>query len=98
MAFLARNGSVLTFEHIPGLLVVKLLLGRLPVNQVEILAIVLQVTPHAVLPVRILHPQPGMVAMFGCKVLGYLFVAIQALKGGSAGSELVTTCALRCTG
>lgn len=87
---------MLAFQHIPRELVVELPLRWLPVNQMEVFAVVIQVAPHAVLTIGIAHPQPRMVAVIQRKPLRHLFVAIKTLEGWRAGSELMAARALRC--
>ena len=98
MTLLAGGVRVLPFEDIAGLLVVKLFLGRLPVNEMEVLAVVLQMAANAVLAVGILHSEPRVVAVLGVEPPGNFLVAVETLKGRRAGSELVATRALRCAG
>jgi hypothetical protein len=76
----------------------KLLLRRLPVNQVELLAVVLQMAANAVLSVRIAHLNLEVIPVLAVEPPGDFLVAIQALKGGRVGAELMATRTLRCPG
>ena len=97
MALFTRNFRVLPFERIAGLPVIKLLLRWLPMNEREIRAIVLQMAPHAVFAIGILHSEPRVVAVLGIEATGNFFVAVQAFKRGRAGAELMATRALSCS-
>ena len=97
MALFTRNFRVLPFERIAGLPVIKLLLRWLPMNEREIRAIVLQMAPHAVFAIGILHSEPRVVAVLGIEATGNFFVAVQALKCRRAGAELMATRALSCS-
>ncbi len=66
-------------------------------NQMKIGSVVLEMTVHAVLALRILHLQSEVVAMFFRERFGDFFMAFEALEGGRFGSKFVTTRALRCT-
>ena len=57
----------------------------------------LEVAVHAILALRILHLQSGVITMFFGKGFGDFFMAVEALEGGRFGSKFVTTCTLRCT-
>jgi hypothetical protein len=94
VALLAENVGMLAFQLVARLQVIKLILRRLPVDQVEVFAVVLQMAADAVPAVWMLHSQPGVVAMIGSKTLPYLFVTIEALEGWRAGPELMATRAL----
>ncbi|HUC54921.1 MAG TPA: hypothetical protein VMR90_12795 [Candidatus Cybelea sp.] len=95
VTLLAGYASMLTFEHVPGELMVELFLRRLPVNQAEVFPVVIQMAPYAVFAIRICHPQPCMVAMIQGQPLRHLFVTIKTFERGCAGSKLVATRALR---
>ena len=91
VTLLAWNIRVLAFQRIPGLLVIKLLLRWLPMNEREIRAIVLQMAAHTLFPVRVLHAEPGMVAALGVQAPRNLRVAVEALKRRRSGAELMAT-------
>lgn len=95
MTFLAGSIRVFALQRVPRLLVVKLFLSWLPMNQIEIFAVVLQVAPHAVFPVGILHSEPRVIAVVVGQALRDFFVAVQALKRWRARTKLMATCALR---
>jgi hypothetical protein len=94
VAFLAGHVGMLAFQLVARLQVIELILRRLPVDQPEVFSVVLQVAADAIPAVRILHSQPGVVAMIRRKTLRNLFVAIEALEGRRAGPELMATRAL----
>jgi hypothetical protein len=75
--------------------VIKLFLRRLPVGQVEILAVVFQVAAHALFPIRIPHLNLRVIPVFRSEPLGHFFMTIETLEGWSAGAELMTARALR---
>lgn len=81
-------------QHISRLLVIKLFLSWLPMNQIEIFAVVLQVAPHAVFSVGILHSEPRVIAVVVGQALRDFFVAVQAFKRWRARAKLMATCAL----
>ena len=87
---------MLPFKFVTCQSVIKLFLGRLPVNQMEIFAVVLQMAANAVLATRILHLKLEVIAVLGVEAPGNFFVAIEALKRRRAGSELMAARALRC--
>jgi hypothetical protein len=95
VALLAGNVGMLAFQLVARLLVIKVLLRRLPVDQTEVFSIVLQMAADTVPAVRILHSQPGVVTVIRRKTVRNLFVAVQALEGWHAGPELMATRALR---
>lgn len=95
MALLASQAGMFAFQAIARKAVVKLCLRRLPMNEMEIFAIVFQMAAHAFLAVRISHLNLGVITMLGLKPLGNLFMAIQALEGRRAGAELMATSAFR---
>lgn len=51
-------------------------------NEREIRAIVLQMAAHAVFPVRVLHAEPGMVAVLGVQAPRKLRAAVEAFNVG----------------
>ena len=57
VALLTGYGRVLAFEGVTGEAMVEVLLRRLPVNQAEIFAVVLQVATHTIFAIGILHLQ-----------------------------------------
>jgi len=95
MALLARHGRVLLRQRISSLAMIELFERRLPVDQRKILAIVLEVAPHAIPAVRILHPKQSVVALMRGQTVRNFLVAFEALEGWRAGSELVAGVALR---
>jgi len=96
VALLALNLCVLSIKRISAQLVIELLEGYVPVNQIEIGPIMLQVAAHAILAVGILHLQVRVVPVLLRKRLGDLLVAIQALKCRSLRPKLMAARALRC--
>jgi hypothetical protein len=95
VAFFTSDARMLAFQLVARLQVIELLLRQLPVDQVEVFTVVLQVTPHAVFAIRIFHSQPGVVSVIRRKTLRNLFVAVEALESWRAGPKLVATRALR---
>jgi len=94
MALFTRNAGVFAFQNVSRELVVELLLRRLPVNQVEVFAIVIQVAPHTVFAVGVRHSEARVIAVVQRQSLRYFFVALEALKSRRVGSELMATRAL----
>jgi len=86
---------VFPFQPVSRKTVVKLLLRWLPVQQIEVFAVVLQMAAHAILAIGVLHLNCGVIAMFRRKALRHLFMAIKALKGRSTGAKLMAACAPR---
>ena len=64
-------------------------------NQRKIRAIVLQVAPHAVPPIGILHSQKRVVALMHRQPLRNFLMALQTLERRRAGPKLVARVALR---
>jgi len=95
MAFLARHGRMLFHQGISGLAMIELFERRFPMDQRKILAIVLEVAPHAVSAVGILHPEKRVVAFLRGQAFGNFLVAFETFKCRRAGSELVAGVALR---
>ena len=77
---------------------VEILLGRLPMNQVEIFAVVLEVAAHTIFAIGILHLQAKVVAVFAGEDLGDFFVAIETFERGSACAKNVAGVALHGAG
>ena len=63
MALFTRDAGVLAFQHVSRELMVELLLRWLPVNQVEVFPIVIQVAPHAVLAIGIGHSEARVITV-----------------------------------
>lgn len=89
VTLLTGNAGVLSFQVVARQPVVKLFLRRLPVDQVEIRAIVLQMAANAVLPVWVAHLDLEVISVLAAETSGDFFVAIQALEGRRGGAELV---------
>src|ERR1700680_525401 len=64
-------------------------------NERKILAIVLEVAPHAVSAVGILHPEKRVVALMRGQTVRNFLMAFEAFERRRAGSELVARVALR---
>ena len=94
MALLASSFRVFSFEFVTREPMLKLLLGRLPVDQIEILAVVLEVTPNAIFSVRIAHLYLVVVSVLGLETAGDFLVTVETLERWGAGSELMTARAL----
>ena len=98
MALFTRQGSVLAFQFKASEFVIELLQTRLPANQLEGFAVVVEVATDAVFSIGIAHLHLEMVAVLRGKVLRDFLVAIEALKGGRAGAEDVAGIALAGSG
>jgi hypothetical protein len=97
MAFLASNAGVFIHQQITRQLVIELLEGRFPMNQLEICAIVVHVAPHAIGAVGILHPNLRVESLIACQSLSDFLVAVQTFECRRARPELVAGRALRST-
>lgn len=97
VAFLALYVGVFAFQFVPGQTVIEFLLGWLPTDQIEVLAVMLEVAAHTILAVRILHLHLGVITVFIGESFGDFLVAIETFIGGSAGAKLMTGVALRRT-
>lgn len=95
---LAFHLCVLSVQGIPGQLVVELFQWSIPVNEIEIDPVVLQMAADAVFPLWILHPEPEVIAVLLCERLGDFLVAIQALERRRVRAKLMATRALRRSG
>jgi len=95
VALFAWNRGMLAFELITGETVVELLFRRLPVDDVEIFAVVFEVAANTILAVRIFHLNLGMIAVLTGEGLGDFLVAVEAFKCGNASAKDVTGVALR---
>lgn len=94
VALLASRFRVFSFEFVTCEPMIKLLLGRLPVDEIEILAVVLAVTPNAIFPVRIAHLYLVVVSVLGPETACDFFVTVETLERWGAGSELMAARAL----
>jgi hypothetical protein len=97
VALLAVHAGVFAIQWIPGEFVVELFDRNIPVNQMKVNSVVLQMAVHAILALRILHLEAGVITMFFRKRPGDFLMAIEALESRGFASELVTGCALRGT-
>jgi len=94
VALLASSLRVFSFEVVTGEPMIKLFLGRFPVEEIEILAVVLEVTPNAIFPVRIAHLYLVVVSVLGRETACNFLVAFQTFERRRAGSELMAARAL----
>ena len=94
MTFLASNARVLSLQLVARQPVIKLFLRSLPMDQVEVLAVVFQVATDAVFTIGIPHLKLGVIAVLCFQPFRYFFMAIQALESRRAGAELVAGYAL----
>src|SRR6267378_4495587 len=94
VTFLASNARMLSFQLVARQPVIKLFLRRLPMDQVEVLAVVFQVATDAVFTIGIPHLKLSVIAVLCFQPFRYLFMAIQALESRRAGTELVAAGAL----
>jgi len=95
VAFFASDTNVLAFQGVSGQTVIELFLGRFPVNQVEVLAIVLEVAADTVFAVGIVHLHTGMVAVLAGESFRNFLMTIEAFEGGGTRAELMAGIALR---
>jgi len=95
VALFARYRFVFFDERVAGLAMIELLERRLPVDQREILAVMLEVATDAIPAVGIFHTELGVVPLARRQTVRNFLMAIEALERRRAGSELVATIALR---
>jgi len=86
---------VLVHQRIARELMIELFLRRFPVDQRKVFAIVFEMATDAIPAVGILHLNLRMVTVFRCQPLSHFLMALQALEGWRASSELVAARALR---
>lgn len=86
---------MLSLEGIAGESVIKLFLGCLPVNQLELFTVVLEVATDAVLAIGVRHLETGVITVVGGDALSDFLVAVEALEGWRACAKLMATRALR---
>lgn len=94
MTLLAFHAGVLAIERISGLTMVKLFDRKIPMNEMEIGAVVLEMAADTVFSLRVLHLQVRVVAMFFREGLGDFLVAVEALECGTFCAKDVATVAL----
>lgn len=97
MALLARHGCMLFHKRIAGQPMIELLDGRFPMHQRKILAVVFQMAAHAILAIRIFHPQLRVVALIRGQSFRDFLVAFETFEGWCACPELMARSALRGT-
>ena len=95
VALLAGDAGMFFDERIAGRPMVELLERWLPMNQRKILAIVFEVTPHAIPAVGIFHPNLRVESPMTCQPLRDLFMAVETFKCWCTCPELVAGRALR---
>lgn len=95
VAFLAKNTGVFSLQLITSELMIEFFLRGFPMDEIEILAVVLQVAVYAIPSAGIGHLHPAVVTVMVGKVFGNFFVAVYTSKRGDARSKLMTACALR---
>jgi hypothetical protein len=86
---------VFSLEGIAGEPVIELFLGWLPVNQLKVFAVVLEMATDAVLAIGVGHLETGVITVAGGDALSDFLVAVEALEGRRACAKLMATCALR---
>lgn len=96
MAFFALQVGMLAFEFVAGQPVIEFFFGRFPADEVELLAVMLEVTTYAIFAVRIAHLHLGVVAVLVGEGFSQFLVAIETSVGRTAGAELVAGIALGC--
>lgn len=95
VTFLAGNTRMLCLQVVARQPVIKLFLRRLPVNQIEVLAVVFQVAADAVFAVGISHLKLRVIAVVRFQTSRYFFMAIQAFESRRVSAELMAARALR---
>src|ERR1700694_4600545 len=95
VAFLTVHSNMASIQNIACQAVIELSKWQLPVDEVEVSAVVFEVAAHAVSALGILHLQAGVIAVFFRQRFGYFLVAVQAFKCRGLCTEQVATCALR---
>ncbi|HUE54913.1 MAG TPA: hypothetical protein VMO76_03715 [Candidatus Udaeobacter sp.] len=95
VALFAGDPSVLSFQLVAGLAMIKLFLRRLPVDQAKVFSVVIQMTANAILAIGVGYLKLIVIAVLGRKPLGDFLVALEALESGRAGAKLVAAIALR---
>lgn len=98
VAFVASNARMFSLQVVPGQAVIELFLRRLPMNQAEIFAVVVEVTAHAISSIRVTHLQLRVVAVLSGEPLRDFLMAIETFESRRAGSKLVAAGALRGAG
>lgn len=89
MTLLAGQPRVLPFQVVTRQPVVKLFLRRLPMQEIEIFAVVLEMATHAILAIGVRHLNLGVIAVLRRQPLCHFLMAIEAFESGRAGSELM---------
>lgn len=95
VALFAGDSGVLINQRVTRLPVIELFDRRLPMNEVEILTVMFQVTAHAVPAIGIFHSKLGVKTLVDGKALGNLFMTLETFECGRTRSELVAGVALR---
>ena len=90
MTFLAVQPGVLSLQRVAGLGVVKPFGRGIPLDEIEIFAVVFGVAGNAGFAGGALREQRRMQAAIFLETIGNERVAVQALEGGASGTELVT--------
>lgn len=96
VTFLARKPGMFSHQVVARQAMIELFFRRLPMNQLEVRAVVFQVAAHAVFAIRIRHRKARVIPVLRGEGLSDLLVAIQAFEGRRAGAKFVATRALRC--
>jgi len=94
VAFFTFDAGMFAFQGITGQAMIELFLGWLPVNQREILAVVVQMAANALFAVGILHLEPRMVSAVFRKQTRDFFMTFQTFERRCAGTELMAAGAL----
>ena len=95
MACLTLDGGMFTFERVARLVVIKFLLGGLPVNELKVRTVVLGTATGAVFVGVIPFYDNGMKPLVGLESLIDFGVALQTLETPSDDREPVTARTLR---
>ena len=95
VALLTSNCGVLSFQGVTCEAMIELLRWMLPVNELEIHPVVLEVAAYAIFAVGVFHLELRVIAPLFRQQLRDFLVAVQTFEGGRAGTEFVAARTLR---
>ena len=98
MTLPAFDLSVLSVQGISGRLMIELLDGDVPVDEIEIGPVVFQVAAHAIFALWVLHLETCVIPVFFRERFSNFLVAIETFKCGSFSAKLMAARALGCPG
>lgn len=87
-----------SFQIVSRQAVVELFLRWLPMQKIKVFAVVLEMAAHAILAIRILHLNLGVIPVIRRQTLGHFLMTIETLIGRSAGAKLMAAGTLRGSG